>query len=156
METATAVYSIPHAEVSIYAVDENGVPTGAAVWSSLCHNQIQVTERYTEKITYPTGVKYGVTHHINEEHEISIRALMDLSYGAHRNTRYVLFISWLQSDLPESAEDRKWIARTYYHATYKNLDVGGQDADASMQGSSFRSQFFRVSSGTGSVEAPGA
>ncbi len=155
MPQVEAVYSIPYADIKLYLINADGAPTGSPVWESACHNQVQVNERFTEKITFPTGARYGITHHVNEDHTVSISSLMDVVYGTHRNSRFVLYIEWKASDVPESAPARRWLNRTYYGVTYQSLDLGGQDASAMNQGLAFRSQFYRQSRGTGAPTSPG-
>lgn len=148
MRPVEAVYSIPLADVRLYAIDANGNPVGEPVWLAKCFNQVRITERFLEKATMPTGARYPTTHHINETHEIAVESLMDVALTMQRNTYYVLYVLNLQAD---HLTNLRWVARTYFGVTHRSFESGGRDGNEVVQTQVFNSQFYIQQVGQGAT-----
>lgn len=150
-------FTVPEAIVSVYPTDANGEAiTASPVWLGASVKGLHITERLVEVVDHPSGAPYGVAHHIDEEHSISMERLWiaetplvsppeDLAialaatdigqpfgvtngtdYRLRRNMRYIVPIIWQDESDPTS-----FIYRVYYGVTDQshNLSASGADGE---------------------------
>lgn len=71
-------FTIDEADVFIYPVDENGVAdTADPLWVGEGAKNIRISEEMVEVIDRPSGVEYGIAHHVDDIHIIRIGKLFE-------------------------------------------------------------------------------
>jgi hypothetical protein len=149
------VLTLLEAQVSLYASDANGNPTGAAIWSGQPAERLQVRERWIVKETRPSGAAYPRQHPLVAQYQIGIERLwalpVDELIGFQPDGEtYVLDIVWTEEDT------QAWHRRTFYGVTIASRDLESRDIESGhTDGQEFAAQYFIPGSGGGVAPTAG-
>jgi hypothetical protein len=141
------ILTLPDATVSLFASNDAGTAAiGEALWSSARVQNMRMAYRFDEQETFPTGLPYAQTKHINERHEISIGQLWvqeATPFEMVRNAFYVLKVAWVKQYGASPATDAiiADVSRIYYGVMPRNFDLSGDIEFAA--NITFKANFFR-------------
>ncbi len=137
------VLHLGSAAITFYDAPPSGLelPSGVGIFMGYCPNGCRLGYQWDEVRSYPTGVPYGIPHHVNESHTIDLTrvAVVDDDNGEflpERDNFYALKIQWVNSSGSGVVE------RTYYNVKPKSLNMDSQGVEEFNQEQSFTAQFF--------------
>jgi hypothetical protein len=136
------VLHLATANVFLYDAPASGVAltSGVGLWQGACPATMKLTYAYDEVKSFPTGVPYGIVHHVNETHSIEMQkvAIVDDyedEFMPERDNFYVMKIEWQDAR-------GKGLRRTYYGVKARNLDMDSQGVDEYNQAQHYSAQYF--------------
>lgn len=162
-------FIVDEAILSVFPTDAAGNPiTTSPVWLGASIHGLRISESLTEVIDRPSGVKYGQTHHVDEEHLISIDRLWvtdvpvvtppdnlavllgatdigqpfpaqnGTDYTLRRGMRYVVPIVW-----QDAFDANRFHYRVYYGVTDRSHEISGSGADGEINSAiNWRAEFY--------------
>ncbi len=148
MQPVARVYTLPRSTVELYTAGDD-YTLGSLVWTALQVDNIRIHQAYQEVLQFYTGVPYPETHHTLESNEISFEAVWNISAALHRNTEYILVITWQDASLGDGS--RSWVRRFYGGVTTSSRDINSREANEFGSANVLKAKFFSETSGGSNV-----
>jgi hypothetical protein len=136
------VLHLASASVTLYEAAASGVAltSGVGLWQGSCPAGMSLKYSFDVIRSFPTGVQYGIEHHVNESHSIEIPkvAIVDDDedeFLPERDAFYAMKIEWTD-------QRGRGLRRTYYGVKSKSLDMDAQGVDEYTQVQAYSAQYF--------------